>query len=90
MTEMNKAEMNKPDLDEVTAQLHKEIDAVPAADRPLLLRLVKTYREGTTEAYEQWFKKAVEIGKREASEGKLVDHAEVKAKWQAKRAAQMD
>lgn len=40
------AEMNKPNLDEVTAQLHKEIDAVPAEDRPLLLRLVQSYREG--------------------------------------------
>ncbi len=78
------------EVNNITQELHKEIDAVPEADRALLLRIVKSYREGTTEAYERWFKKAVEIGKREAAEGKLVDHAEVKAKWQAKRAAQMD
>ena len=40
------AESNDPDLDKVTAQLHKEIDAVPVANRPLLLRLVQSYREG--------------------------------------------
>ncbi len=37
------------EVDAVTAELHKEIDAVPAADRALLLRLVKTYREGVSD-----------------------------------------
>lgn len=30
----------------ITQELHKEIDAVPEADRALLLRIVKSYREG--------------------------------------------
>ncbi len=43
------AEMNEPNMEEVTAKLHKEIDAVPEADRVLLLRLVQSYREGVCE-----------------------------------------
>ncbi len=84
------AEMNKPNLDEVTAQLHKEIDAVPVEDRPLLLRLVQSYREGTAENYERWFKKKVEAGIRAADEGRLINHEALMQKWQAKRAAEMD
>ncbi|NOX49083.1 MAG: hypothetical protein GXP16_00910 [Gammaproteobacteria bacterium] len=34
------------EVNDITQELHKEIDAVPEADRALLLRLVKSYREG--------------------------------------------
>lgn len=84
------AEMTKPNLDEVTAQLHKEIDAVPAADRLLLLSLVQSFREGTTESYERWLRKKVEAGIKAADEGRSISHEALKEKWQAKRAAQMD
>jgi predicted transcriptional regulator len=32
----------------------------------------------------------VEKGVKAADEGRLIDHEDVKAKWEAKRAAQMD
>jgi len=57
----------------------------PAA---LLLRIVRSFREGVVT--EPWFDEAVRAGIRGADAGYLVDHAEVKAKSQAKRAAQMD
>ena len=57
----------------------------PAA---LLLRILRSFREGVVT--EPWFDEAVRAGIRGADAGYLVDHAEVKAKWQAKRAAQMD
>lgn len=84
------ADLSKSELEAVTALLHKEIEAVPAADRPLLLSLVQSYREGISDSYERWLKHAVHIGREEASQGKLVDHAEVIEKWQAKLAAEVD
>ena len=41
-------------------------------------------------AREQWFIQQVEKGIEAADDGRLVDHADIKAKWEAKRAAQMD
>lgn len=41
-------------------------------------------------AQEEWFIGEVEKGVKAAEQGRLTDHAEVKAKWEAKRAAQMD
>jgi predicted transcriptional regulator len=41
-------------------------------------------------AREEWFIQEVEKGVKAADEGRLTDHADVKAKWEAKRAAQMD
>ncbi len=78
------------EVNDITEELHKEIDAVPEADRALLLRLVKSYREGTTEAYEQWFKRKVAAGIKAADEGRVISHEALKEKWQAKRAAQLD
>ena len=84
------AESNKPDLNEVTAQLHKEIDAVPESDRPLLLRLIQSFREEATESYQRWFEQKVEAGIQAADEGRSITHQVLKEKWQAKRAAHMD
>jgi predicted transcriptional regulator len=41
-------------------------------------------------AREEWFIQEVEKGVEEANAGHLIDHANIKAKWEAKRAAQMD
>ena len=39
---------------------------------------------------EEWFILEVEHGIEAADEGRLKEHADVKAKWEAKRAAAMD
>ncbi len=57
-------------------------------DRPrawLMAHAIKQYVER-----EEWFIREVEKGIKAAEEGRLVDHADVKAKWEAKRADQVD
>jgi len=59
-----------------------------AMDRPrawLMAEAIKQYV-----AREEWFIREVEKGVKAANEGRLIDHADVRAKWEAKRAAQMD
>ena len=59
-----------------------------AMDRPrawLMAEAIKQYV-----AREEWFIREVEKGVETANEGRLIDHADVRAKWEAKRAAQMD
>lgn len=59
-----------------------------AMDRPrawLMAEAIKQYV-----AREEWFIREVEKGVKAADEGRLIDHADVKGKWEAKRAAQMD
>mgnify|MGYP000439258252 FL=1 len=41
-------------------------------------------------ASEEWFILEAEKGVKAADEGNLIDHADVKAKWEAKRGTQMD
>ena len=41
-------------------------------------------------AREEWFIREVEEGVKAADEGRLIGHTNIKAKWEAKRAAQMD
>jgi len=59
-----------------------------AMDRPrawLMAEAIRQYVER-----EEWFIREVEKGMKAADEGRLVDHADVKAQWEAKRAAQVD
>ena len=59
-----------------------------AMDRPrawLVAEAIKQYV-----AREEWFFREVEKGVKSADEGNLTDHADVKAKWEAKRAAKID
>tara|TARA_Y100000817_G_C16473422_1_gene374732 strand:+ start:135 stop:497 length:363 start_codon:yes stop_codon:yes gene_type:complete len=59
-----------------------------AMDRPrawLMAEAIKQYV-----AREEWFIQEVEKGVKAADEGRLTDHTDVKTKWEAKRAAQMD
>lgn len=41
-------------------------------------------------AREEWFIHEVEKGIQAADEGRLIDHARIKAKWEARRATSMD
>ncbi len=59
-----------------------------AMDRPrawLMAEAIKQYV-----AREEWFIHEVENGVKAADEGHLIDHADIKAKWETRRAAQMD
>jgi predicted transcriptional regulator len=59
-----------------------------AMERPrawLMAQAIKQYVDR-----EEWFISEVEKGIQAADEGRLIDHADVKSKWEAKRAAQMD
>ena len=59
-----------------------------AMDRPrawLMAHAIKQYVNS-----EEWFVREVGKGIQAADEGRLVEHADVKAKWEAKRATQMD
>lgn len=71
--------------DETLARIGQMADAM---DRPrawLMAEAIKQYV-----AREEWFLLEVEKGVRAAEEGSLIDHKDIKAKWEAKRAAQMD
>ena len=59
-----------------------------AMDRPkawLMAQAIKQYVERET-----WFINEVAKGVTAAAEGRLIDHSDLKAKWEAKRASQMD
>ena len=59
-----------------------------AMDRPrawLMAEAVKQYV-----AREEWFICEAEKGLKAADEGRLIDHADIKTKWEAKLAAQVD
>ena len=59
-----------------------------AMDRPrawLMAHAIKQFIE-----QEEWFIREVEHGIDAADEGRLKEHADVKAKWEARRAAAMD
>lgn len=59
-----------------------------AMDRPRAWLMAEAIKQFV--AREEWFTLEVEKGIAAADEGKLVDHKDLKAKWEAKRAAQMD
>jgi predicted transcriptional regulator len=59
-----------------------------AMDRPrawLMAEAIKQYVDR-----EEWFSREVEKGVKAADEGRLLDHTDIKSKWESKRAAQMD
>ena len=59
-----------------------------AMNRPrawLMAEAIKQYV-----AREEWFIREVAKGVKAADEGRLTTHADIKAKWEAKRAAQVD
>jgi len=71
--------------DETLARVSQMAEAM---DRPrawLMAEAVKQYV-----AREDWFILEVEKGVGAADEGRLVDHKDLKSKWEAKRDAQVD
>lgn len=67
--------------DETLERVGKMADAM---DRPrawLMAYAIKQFVER-----EEWFIREVEKGINAADQGQLIDHAELKAKWEAKRA----
>jgi predicted transcriptional regulator len=59
-----------------------------AMDRPrawLMAEAIKQYVVN-----EEWFIREVEKGVQAANKGRLIDHADIKAKWRSKRADQVD
>lgn len=73
-------------LDEETLQRVGQI--AEAMDRPrawLMAQAIKQFVE-----QEEWYIREVEKGIEAADKGRLTDHAEMKGKWEKKRAAYMD
>lgn len=73
-------------LDDET--LERVSQMADAMDRPrawLMAQAIKTYVER-----EDWFVREVEKGKESADAGILIDHRDLKTKWELKRATQMD
>ena len=73
-------------LDEET--LERIGQMAEATDRPrawLMAQAIKQFVER-----EEWYIREVEKGVQAADEGRLVDHTNLKAKWEEKRADQMD
>ncbi len=73
-------------LDEET--LERVGQMAKAMDRPrawLMAQAIKQFVER-----EEWFVKQVQEGVEAADAGDLIDHDEVREKWEAKRASKMD
>lgn len=73
-------------LDEDT--LHRIEQMADAMDRPrawLMTQAIKQFVER-----EEWFITQIKEGVAAADAGDLVDHAEVRSKWEARRASKVD
>lgn len=73
-------------LDEET--LHRIEQMADAMDRPrawLMTQAIKQFVER-----EEWFITQIKEGVAAADAGDLVDHAEVRSKWEARRASKVD
>ncbi len=71
-------------LDDATLEQVRQV--AKAMDRPrawLMAHAIKQYVER-----EQWFIGEIEKGIQSADEGRLLDHGDVKARWETKRQAQ--
>ena len=64
------------------SQMAKSMDRPRAS---LMAHAIKEYVER-----QDWFIREVEEGLLAANEGRLVDHVDVKAEWEVKRAAKVD
>ena len=73
-------------LDDATlAQVGQIAEAMERPRAWLMAHAIKQYVER-----EQWFISEIEKGIQSADDGRLLEHADVKARWEAKRADQMD
>jgi len=71
--------------DETLARVGQMADAM---DRPRAWLMAEAIRQFV--AREEWFVHEVEKGIQAADAGRLIDHLDLKAKWEAKRVVQMD
>ena len=71
--------------DETLTRVGQMAEAMDRSRAWLMAEAIKQYV-----AREEWFIREVEEGVKAADEGRLIDHADLKAKWVGKRAAQMD
>lgn len=71
--------------DETLARIGRIADAMDRPRACLMAEDIKQYVAG-----EEWFWIEVEKGVKAAEEGRLIDNKDIKAKWESKRAAQMD
>lgn len=70
---------------ELEERLERQAARVHRHPAELAADVIRHYLE-----YEEWFAHAVEEGVREADAGDLIEHKEVKARWEAKRAHLLD
>ena len=71
--------------DETLIRVGQIAEAMDRSRAWLMAEAIKQYVDR-----EEWFIREVEKGVKAADKGRLIDHADVKAKWEAKLAAQMD
>ena len=71
--------------DETLAGITEIAEAMERPRAWLMAQAIKQYVER-----EKWFTQEVAKGLAAADEGRLIDHSELKAKWEAKRANQLD
>ena len=71
--------------DETLARVGQMAEAM---DRPRAWLMAEAIKQYVTR--EERFIQEVEKGVTAADEGRLIDHSDINAKWEAKRAAQMD
>ncbi|MFZ5593744.1 MAG: CopG family ribbon-helix-helix protein [Pseudomonadota bacterium] len=70
---------------DIEERLERYAERVHRPAPELAAEVLRKYLE-----YEEWFVQAVEEGIRAADAGGLMDHEEVKARWEAKRAHLLD
>ena len=71
--------------DETLAGITQIAEAMERPRAWLMAQAIKQYVER-----EKWFTQELAKGVAAADEGRLIDHRELKAKWEAKRANQVD
>jgi len=71
--------------DETLTRVGQMAEAMDRSRAWLMAEAIKEYV-----AREEWFIGEVEKVVKAADEDRLIDHSDIKAKWDAKRAAQMD
>ncbi len=71
--------------DEILKRVGQMAEAMGKSRPWLMAYAIRRYVE-----HEDWFVHEVEEGIQAAADGRLVDHADIRAKWKAKHATQVD
>ena len=70
--------------DEILQRVGQMAEAMDRSRAWLMAHAIRQYVE-----HEEWFVREVEKGIQAATDGQLVDHADIKAKWKARHATQV-